>query len=413
MIVAGFNRLRTRLGAAVAQGAAPNDRAGRATLVVASTTVATLAIIWIATYLVLDQPAAAAIPFLYVVATVVGLAAVSRGQSFRIFRTSQIGLMTILPFLLQWTIGGYAASSAVSLWALVAALGAVFFLGAHGAVKWFVAFCGLTLISAAIDPYVASIAQPPPVAVRTAFFSLNVLGVAISAYLVVQYFVRQREAAIVALDAAHRRSEELLRNILPERIAERLKDGETVLADAHPAVTVLFADIVDFTRYADQTAPAEVVRVLDLIFRAFDDVADRYGLEKIKTIGDAYLLVGGLPDARPDHVEAVARAALDLVAASRSVTIDPGTPLQIRVGIDTGPVVAGVIGRRKFSYDLWGDTVNTASRMESSSVPGRINVTARVESALRDRFDFEPRGEITIKGKGSVAAFFLLGERQA
>ena len=412
MIIAGIGRLRILLAAAAERGAAPNDRAGRATLVIASTTVATLAIIWVATYLVLDQPAAAAIPFVYQVATVGGLAAISRGHSFRFFQTTQIGLMTVLPFILQWTIGGYAASSAVSLWALVAALGAVFFLGAQGAVKWFVAFCVLTLTSAVIDPYVAAIASPPPAPVRTAFFGLNVLGVSITAYLVVQYFVRQREAAIVALDAAHRRSEELLRNILPEPIAERLKDGETVVADAHPAVTVLFADIVDFTRYADQTAPAEVVRVLDLVFRAFDDIADRYGLEKIKTIGDAYLLVGGLPDARPDHVEAVARAALDLVAASRSVTIDPGTPLQIRAGIDTGPVVAGVIGRRKFSYDLWGDTVNTASRMESSSVPGRINVTARVESVLCDRFDFEPRGEITIKGKGSVAAFFLLGERQ-
>ena len=412
MIVAGFNRLRTRFGAAVARGAAPNDRAGRATLVVASTTVATLSIIWVATYLVLDQPAAAAIPFLYVVATVVGLAAVSRGQSFGIFRTSQIGLMTVLPFLLQWTIGGYAASSAVSLWALVAALGAVFFLGARGAFKWFVAFCALTLLSAIIDPLVAASANPPSGTVRTAFFGLNVLGVAITAYLVVQYFVRQREAAIVALDAAHLRSEDLLRNILPEPIADRLKDGATLVADAHPAVTVLFADIVDFTRYADRTPPADVVRVLDLVFRAFDDVADRHGLEKIKTIGDAYLLVGGLPEARGDHIEAVARAALELIEASRSVAIDPGSPLQIRIGIDTGPVVAGVIGRKKFSYDLWGDTVNTASRMESNGIPGRINVTARVESALRDQFEFEPRGEISIKGKGSVLAFFLLRERR-
>ncbi|TAL06874.1 MAG: hypothetical protein EPO00_10315, partial [Chloroflexota bacterium] len=234
---------------------------------------------------------------------------------------------------------------------------------------------------------------------------------ATTAYLIVQYFVRQREAAIVALDAERHRSDELLRNILPETIAAQLKDGATVLADAHPAVTVLFADIVDFTRYADRTPPADVVRVLDTVFRAFDDVADRHELEKIKTIGDAYLLVGGLPEPRADHVDAVARAALELVEASRSVTIDGGAPLQIRIGIDTGPVVAGVIGRKKFSYDLWGDTVNTASRMESSGVSGRINVTARVESALRGRFDFEPRGEIVIKGKGAVPAYFLLGER--
>lgn len=403
--------MRERLAAVAERGASSGDRAGRSTLVVASTTVMVLAIIWVATYLVLDQPVAAAIPFAYQVATVIGLAAISRGHSFRAFQISQVTLMTLLPFVLQWTIGGYAASSAVSLWALVAALGAVFFLGAKGAIRWFVAFCALTLISAIIDPAVAAVAHPPPASVRTAFFALNVVGVATTAYLIVQYFVRQREAAIVALDAERHRSDELLRNILPETIAAQLKDGATVLADAHPAVTVLFADIVDFTRYADRTPPADVVRVLDTVFRAFDDVADRHELEKIKTIGDAYLLVGGLPEPRADHVDAVARAALELVEASRSVTIDGGAPLQIRIGIDTGPVVAGVIGRKKFSYDLWGDTVNTASRMESSGVSGRINVTARVESALRGRFDFEPRGEIVIKGKGAVPAYFLLGER--
>ena len=402
--------MRERLAAVAERGASSGDRAGRSTLVVASTTVMVLAIIWVATYLVLDQPVAAAIPFAYQVATVIGLAAISRGHSFRAFQISQVTLMTLLPFVLQWTIGGYAASSAVSLWALVAALGAVFFLGAKGAIRWFVAFCALTLISAIIDPAVAAVAHPPPASVRTAFFALNVVGVATTAYLIVQYFVRQREAAIVALDAERHRSDELLRNILPETIAAQLKDGATVLADAHPAVTVLFADIVDFTRYADRTPPADVVRVLDTVFRAFDDVADRHELEKIKTIGDAYLLVGGLPEPRADHVDAVARAALELVEASRSVTIDGGAPLQIRIGIDTGPVVAGVIGRKKFSYDLWGDTVNTASRMESSGVSGRINVTARVESALRGRFDFEPRGEIVIKGKGAVPAYFLLGE---
>lgn len=413
MIVAGFRRLGTRLVAVVDHGGQPQDRAGRVTLIVASTTIVVLAFVWVATYLLLDRPLAAAIPFAYQVATVIGLIAVARGRSFVAFRTSQLAMMSILPFALQWAIGGYAESSAVSLWALVVALGAVFFLGARGAVKWFLAFGVLTIISMAADPYLAAQATPLPPAIRTVFFGLNVMGVAIASYLELQYFVRERETALIALDAEHARSERLLRNILPGAIADRLKAGATLLADAHPAVTVLFADIVDFTPYAERTGPQEVVQLLDRVFSAFDDVADAHGLEKIKTIGDAYLLVGGLPEARDDHTSAVARAALDLVEASERLAIDTGVPLRIRVGIDTGPVVAGVIGRRKFSYDLWGNTVNTASRMEANGVPGRINVTGRVEAALRDMFEFEPRGRIAIKGRGDLEAFFLIGPRIA
>jgi len=411
VIVAGIRRLGTRLVAVVDQGGQAQDRAGRLTLIVASTTVAVLAVAWVGTYLLLDRPVAAAIPLTYQVATVIGLIAVARGRSFAAFRASQLAMMTILPFALQWAIGGYAASSAVSLWALVVALGAVFFLGARGAVKWFVAFGVLTIISVAADPYLAAQATPLPPGVRTVFFGLNVMGVAIASYLELQYFVREREAALVALDAEHARSEALLRNILPGSIADRLKGGATVLADAHPAVTVLFADIVDFTPYAERTGPEDVVQLLDRVFSAFDDVADAHGLEKIKTIGDAYLLVGGLPEARDDHAMAVARASLDLISASDRLSRETGIPLRIRVGMDTGPVVAGVIGRRKFSYDLWGDTVNTASRMESNGAAGRINVTGRVEATLRDEFEFEPRGPVEVKGKGSIEAFFLIGPR--
>ena len=411
MIAAG-QRLGARLAAAAADrdaGASENTR--RTTLVVASVTVTVLAIAWVATYLVLQRPLAAAMPFAYQVATVVGLVVVSRGRGFSQFRTSQIGLMTILPFLLQWSLGGYAASSAVSLWALVAALGAVFFLGAASAAPWFLAFAGLTIVSAVLDPWLSAGALPLPDTVRTVFFGLNILGVSGTAYMMVQYFVRQREAAIAALDEEHERSERLLLNVLPRGIADRLKAGEGTIADAHPAVTVLFADVVDFTPYAERTAPADVVRVLDRIFSAFDDVAGRHGLEKIKTIGDAYLLVGGLPEARPDHAVAVARAALDLIEASDRFAAETGLGLRIRIGIDTGPVVAGVIGRRKFSYDLWGDTVNTAARMESHGVAGRIHVTGRVEAALRDGFVLEPRGSIELKGKGAVEAFFLVAAR--
>lgn len=409
---ARFRHLGARLAAVVADpGTSAGETERRTTLVVASGTIALLSFVWVATYLALGRPLAAAIPFAYQVATVIGIVALSRRLRFAWYRASQITMMLLLPFLLQWSLGGYAASSAVSLWALVTALGSVFFLGTYAAMPWIALFLGLTAASALVDSWLSAGAVLLPAPVRTAFFGLNILGVSVTAFVIVQYFVRQRDTALSALDREHARSEGLLRNVLPGPIAERLKAGDWAIADAHPAVTVLFADVVDFTPYAERTAPADVVAVLDRIFTAFDEIADRHGLEKIKTIGDAYLLVGGLPEPRADHAATVARSALDIIAASERLAAETGLGLKIRVGIDTGPVVAGVIGRRKFSYDLWGDTVNTAARMESSGAAGRIHVTGRVEAALRADFAFEPRGMIALKGKSEIEAFYLLGER--
>jgi class 3 adenylate cyclase len=218
-----------------------------------------------------------------------------------------------------------------------------------------------------------------------------------------------------ALDREHRlllaereRSERLLRNVLPDPIAARLKQGEEVIADGFPEVTVLFADLVDFTRRSQDSTPERVVRVLDELFSAFDRLAERHGLEKIKTIGDAYMVVGGLPEPRPDHAEAVAEMALALREEVPRHADPDGRPLAVRIGIDTGPVVAGVIGRRKFSYDLWGDTVNTASRMESGGVAGGIQVTDRTYRRLRDGYRFERRGPVQVKGKGELVTWFLV-----
>jgi class 3 adenylate cyclase len=209
--------------------------------------------------------------------------------------------------------------------------------------------------------------------------------------------------------AERERSERLLLNVLPAPIAARLKQGEEVIADGFPEVTVLFADLVDFTRRSQETTPERVVQVLDNLFSALDGLAERHGLEKIKTVGDAYMAVGGLPEPRPDHAEAVAEMALD-VREEVGRHLDPGgRPLTVRIGIDTGPVVAGVIGRRKFSYDLWGDTVNVASRMESNGVAGCIQVTDRAYRRLRDRYRFERRGPIQVKGKGELVTWFLVG----
>ena len=240
---------------------------------------------------------------------------------------------------------------------------------------------------------------------------LQVLGevtrdvVLFAAVLLLGEAVRTRRA----LQREEELSEQLLLNVLPAPIATRLKQHEDVIADGFPDVTVLFADLVDFTRRSQHSRPQEVVQVLDELFSTFDQLTRRHGLEKIKTIGDAYMVAGGLPDPRPDHAEAVAELALAMreEVARRS---DPsGRPLQVRIGIDTGPVVAGVIGQDKFSYDLWGDTVNTASRMESTGVAGCIQVTTRTYQRLRDRYRFQRRGLVAVKGKGEMVTWFLVG----
>jgi class 3 adenylate cyclase len=379
-------------------------RLQKVTLTLAAVTVTFLAIVWVGTYLALGLPVSAAIPFAYQVVSIASLAIFARTKGFRFFRASQLALIFALPFLLQWSLGGYVASSAVSLWALVGAFGALFFYSTRDAIPWFVAFLALTALSGLAEPIVSSNPAPIPVEVQTAFFVLNICGVALTAYVLLQYAVRARDAALAS-------SEGLLLNILPKAIADRLKREAGPIAEAHADVTVLFADVVDFTPFVERTEPARVVAVLDEIFSAFDGLAERRGLEKIKTIGDAYMVVAGLPAPRADHVEAMAEMALDMQTELPRLCEPLGLDLAIRIGIDSGPVIAGVIGRHKFIYDLWGDTVNTASRMESSGLPGRIQVTAAIYERLRNRYWFEERGEIEVKGKGRLKAYLLVGRR--
>jgi adenylate cyclase len=241
---------------------------------------------------------------------------------------------------------------------------------------------------------------------------LNVLGPSTTAYVLLQYFVRARERARAELEVEQAKSERLLLNVLPESVADRLKESNEVIADGFPAATVLFADIVGFTPLAQDLAPEDAVALLDRMFAGWDELADRYGVEKIKTIGDAYMVAGGLPRPREDHVEAIADMALEMGAEVKRCATASGVPLEVRIGMDTGPVVAGVIGRAKFIYDLWGDTVNTASRMESHGVPGAIQVTDRVYEQLRDGYDLRERGTIEVKGKGPMTTYLLSGRRE-
>ena len=398
-------------------GFAPGDdadtrlRKGSLTLITAS--VGVLATAWTLTYLALGRPLSAAIPFTYQLAAFASLALLARTKRYDVFRVLQIVLILVLPVLLQWTLGGFVNASAVIVWSFVAPLGAIVFMGPRAATIIFAAFVGLIVLSGLLDPWLASRAEPLPEPVIRLFFVLDLLGVAFVTFLVLIYFVRQRQRTLDELGEEQLRSEGLLRNILPGEIAERLKDGEGVIADRYEAVTVLFADVVGFTALAQRLSAEDLVVLLDRVFRELDALSERYGLEKIKTVGDAYIAVAGLPAPMEAEASAVAAAemALALFPAVERASGEHG-PLQLRVGLHTGPVVAGVIGRRKFAYDMWGDAVNVASRMESQGVADRIQVSLDTHALLQGRYRFRFRGTIDVKGRGEMAAYFLLGRRE-
>ena len=240
-------------------------------------------------------------------------------------------------------------------------------------------------------------------------FNSVLLNARIGACLEKKRLRDQEQAYLEQLRIEREKSERLLLNVLPKSIADRLKQGETSIADSFPDVTVLFADLGDFTRLATELPAPELVHLLDEIFSKFDWLAELHLLEKIKTIGDAYMAVGGLPMPRPDHVEAVAEMALDMQKVVPKLNAGDGKSFELRIGISTGPVVAGIIGSKKFIYDLWGDTVNIASRMESLGQLGAIQVSESTYERLKDKYTFERRGKIEVKGKGKMTTYFLTG----
>ena len=377
-------------------------RVRKTVLTISATLMASLAFVWVATYAWLGLWLSAAIPLVYQLASAASITVFARTHRYRLFRTSQLIMSLLLPFTLQWSLGGFQNSSGVSLWAFTAPLGALLFVGARQAWPWFAAFAGLVVFSGAIDSTLAADAPDVPGRVIVVFFVLNVVAVAGTAFVLLQYFVQARERE-------QARSERLLLNVLPEPVAARLKEEEGIIADAHSDVTVLFADIVGFTPLAEKLAAEEVVAMLDSVFAAWDRLATSFGVEKIKTIGDAYMAASGIPLQRADHAEAAADMALAMRDELDRVLTPDGPKLQMRIGIDTGPVIAGVIGRSKFIYDLWGDTVNTASRMESHAPTGGIQVTQRTFERLCESYDLQPRGNVDVKGKGMMLTYLLVG----
>jgi guanylate cyclase len=324
----------------------------------------------------------------------------------------RIQLLDILfsPTISMAPLGGFLGSGAVGLWGLLAPLGALVFNGARSGVRWYVAFVMLFLGSGIVGTVIGPIA-PVPAWFANVILALNVVVGGTVFFALLAIFSKQREDALVGLRVEHERAESLLLNILPGSIAERLKAKPETIAEAFTAASVLFADVVDFTPHTERLPPRQVVEILDRLFGHFDDLAERYGLEKIKTIGDAYMVAAGVPDPRPDHARALALLALDMVDAVRPGGAVGDLGLELRIGLNSGPVVAGVIGRKRFLYDLWGDAVNTASRMESQGTSGRIQVTSATHELLRNEFTFEPRGTVAVKGKGEMETWYLVGRR--
>lgn len=398
--------LKGRLRQVLEIGCLPTDsdqeRVTKEVFVVTGLGAGVAGIVWWLMYTALGRPASGLIPLVISVAMVGVFARFLSTKRLGELAAPMLGLGILLPLLLQLSLGGFVHGSSVVMWAFLSPLFALLLRPASETWIWLAAFLADLVIAALLDSTVVREVTPLPATATLILFALNVAGIGTLTFLALSYFRSQR-------DAAERRSEKLLLNVLPEAIAVRLKRGEEPIADYHEEISVLFADLAGFTIRSAQESPAATVAVLNQVFSVFDELVRKYGLEKIRTIGDSYMVAAGVPSARPDHIHAICAMALDLQREVARLNAQNHWDLSFRVGINCGPAVAGIVGREKFHYDLWGDTVNIASRMESHGLPDQIQVTEAVYKRLKTEFAFERRGMIEVKGKGPTLTYLLVG----
>ncbi len=375
------------------------------------------AALWLALYWSMGHQYSTTIPLIFMGLSVVTITLYWRSRQVHTFAVMQLALILFTPFAMQWSIGNFVTASGVSLWGLMAPVGAVTVLGTRQSTPWFFGWLFMTVMAGVFDYLLAGTVQRFDMSTVAVFFVLNFAAISVMIYSLLWYFANEKNKLRVLVDESHaelrlekERSDRLLLNILPPAIAERLKRNEVNIAQGHADVTVMFADIVGFTRMTEELSPVETVKILNDIFTIFDDIADKHGVEKIKTIGDAYMAAAGLDSGAQIHyADAVANMALEMQHQIDEYRKRTGERIEVRIGIGTGPVVAGVIGKRKFIYDMWGDTVNIAFRMAADAYSGAIQVDATTHRRLYNRFRFDEAHEVEIKGKGRMQVFHLMG----
>lgn len=358
---------------------------------------------WGAVYWILGETTAALIPGAYGLLTAVSILVYRQTKRFKLFRFTQLLFYLVLPFLLQMTLGGFVGGSAVIIFGLFAPYGALVMQSRTVASRWLVAYMSLLIASLIIQPAMTINNSLSPTVVGLLFLG-NIVGIAVFTSVLMNYFVGQREMMQAELRKEQEKSDSLLLNILPKHVAADLKKSGGTQATYYRSASVLFADQVGFTQFSGEAEPEEIVKTLNDIFTAFDEIVGQRRIEKIRTIGDAYMAAAGVPVEWDAHGTAIVDAALDM-----QDFIDTYEGLRFRIGISSGPLVAGVVGTSKFQYDIWGDTVNVASRMESSGQPGRVQISDTTYQLIRDDFACEPRGEIDVKGKGMMKTWFVVG----
>jgi adenylate cyclase len=361
-----------------------------------------LTLLWSAIYLAVGVPIAAAIPGFYTAFTPINTAIFAHTRNFRFYRFSQLLVILLLPWLVTLTLGGFKQSSVVIIWAALCPLGSLLLEDLRSTSFWIVGFVVLLILSAALQPVLSP--APLPELFITWFFVFNVGAVVTITFGLLYYFVGRR-------NFFQQRAEMLLLNILPKEISAALKAEQRTIADEYPAVSILFADVVGFTPMAAKMTPMELVGLLNQVFICFDGLVEKYDLEKIKTIGDCYMIASGVPRIRSDHATALVNLALDMQATVAGARFG-GRQLAFRIGINSGPVVAGIIGRKKFIYDLWGESVNLASRMESHGRGRCIQITRSTYELVKDAFDCEAIGIIEVKGAGQLEVWHVLGSKK-
>jgi guanylate cyclase len=382
-----------------------DERFRKRLLVGVAVVILPIAFLWGCLYWAVGEHAVALTPWGYFTGSLISLFVFARTRDLAVLRTAQLLLILVAPAAGMVMLGGLRESSAVILWSLFAPLGAVVFDRPGRAWTWFAAFVATFLLALVLSEVVRPDGADLPEGFVRTFDVLNIVVVSCVAMVLLITFARGR-------DAAQARVEALLLNVLPAEVAQRLQSDPNSIADHFDEVSILFADLVDFTPLSSELDAREVVGFLDRLFTSFDELVDRYEVEKIKTIGDCYMVAAGVPTPRPDHARALANLAIDMRECAKNCLSDSNWhDLRLRIGISSGPVVAGVIGRRRFLYDLWGDTVNMASRMESHGTPDEIQITRSTWELLDDEFVTEPIGFVHVKGKGEIETWRLVSAR--